>query len=172
MDPTTNTLKVANVNEFTESTIEYYITCSGSNPLKEPLVNAELILTALESGIERLTKPNGWCSGNDDLEDVLVYIREGNNTIYEVMGHLDCTSIQMTWNSLTQDSVCGDIVEGLYGVWITWWVDFMLLLIILTMVLNVPKITMIESLASTTPINAPQGAVIPLVVIESDKVIL
>jgi len=95
--------------------VTFYITCEGSNPLSEMLVNAT---DALETISTTIQDPSATlvCDGSG-ISSLKTEINNSIGYFGDIEDALSCDSINPLYTEAMYDYVCGDFIYGLGGLW-------------------------------------------------------
>lgn len=118
MDPTNNLLQIA-PNDVQE-VASYYATCTGTNPLDDPLNSATDLVNDGKAATQAVLDSS--CPGDQYLQDALVQLDSVQATINNITATMACPPLQRQVQVLLNDGLCGDFFKGMYVIWLTMYV--------------------------------------------------
>lgn len=98
--------------------VQYYATCSGSNPLDPSLESAFTYTTDLYFFIGNLTEASGPCPSNPYLESALVSVESVYGYLEQIAEVGQCPPILQEINDSLHHAICYNIFIGLYITWL------------------------------------------------------
>ena len=120
MNPTSNILMTMNPSSDYYSTLSYYTTCAGSNPLIQYLNSAQSTIQSLQTTVQTSYLNNPACSS------VQSYLSASYNemsailsTISQTESASNCPPIQDQITQGLQDGLCSSFFKGVYVVWLS-----------------------------------------------------
>ena len=120
MDPTSNILRTMNPSSSYYSTVSYYTTCDGSNPLTQYLNSAQSTINSLLSTVQNSYLNSASCSSVKSA--LTASVNEMNailSTINGVYPVTTCSPIQDQITQGLQDGLCTTFFRGVYVVWLS-----------------------------------------------------
>lgn len=114
MEPTDNLLMIAPDTVY--NVTAYYTTCTGTNPLEEPLQSAAGLTAQAKLAVQAILAST--CPNDAYLLDSLVVIDNIDNTFVHISSLISCPPNQDEVLSVLNDGLCGDVFKGVYTIWL------------------------------------------------------
>lgn len=110
MNPSTNTVKLLNPNSIYYSTLQYFTTCAGNNPL-EPSVNN------ITASVKYFSGKVSYCNNTNIRTSMENEITLMYSNIQSINNITNCANIQNLLNEFTQGALCSNTFLGLFIIW-------------------------------------------------------
>ena len=120
MSPTSNILLTMNPSSSYYSTVSYYTSCDGSNPLTQYLNTAQATITGLLSTVQNSYLNSSACSSVKSALTASVSEMDAIlSTINGVYPVTTCAPIQDQVAQGLQDGLCSSFFKGVYVFWLS-----------------------------------------------------
>jgi len=111
-------LMTLNTNATYFSTVSYYSTCLGTNPLQQPLNISYNAIVSLENIVETVYLPSSGCqSSSSSLTASLYEMDDILATFTDINQELGCAAINSQINDALQNGMCEDVIKGYSFIW-------------------------------------------------------
>jgi hypothetical protein len=114
MEPTDNLLMIAPDSVY--NVTAYYTTCTGTNPLADPLHSAAELTAQAKLAVQAILAST--CPNDPYLLDSLSVIDDIDNTFLDISGLIACPPNQDQMLDVLNDGLCGDVFKGIYTIWL------------------------------------------------------
>ena len=119
IEPTANLLMTFNPVSSYYSTLSYYFTCAGVNPLSAYLNTAEGTITSLQSTVVNIYLPSTGCSTViSQLTASLIEMAAIQSTFQALNASIACAPINNQFTQGIEDGICSSFFNGGYIFWI------------------------------------------------------
>jgi hypothetical protein len=102
--------------------VSYYLTCTGPSPFYDTIYGVQYLLKEFDFYLSYLYASDG--SGDDCLDANSYASLQSNigiltdNVFPSLFTILSCEDYSDQWSTLVHDDVCGNMVRGLFSIWI------------------------------------------------------
>jgi hypothetical protein len=156
MEPVHNLLMITPDSSY--DVTAYYTTCAGTNPLDQPLTEAQQQVTDAQTATQAVL--DNFCPGDQYLTDALVEMNQIQLIFGNMTSLLACQPTQDEALNVLHDGLCGDVFKGMWVIWLGMFVCGACLLIAsIATALAYPYFA--PSTEATTPMRPPDSPLGP-----------
>ena len=116
-NPTSTVLNSIEVGQAT-NILTYYSSCSGVNVLQTYFDTAKTNMISIQNTLSFFVS-SGKCVGNTDIALLLTDVSIIQTAFIGIDSTITCTPVQNAWFTLFNEAMCGDMMKGVYFLWIT-----------------------------------------------------